>query len=77
MFSKIDFWKLMINCIPYKIGLSNYLSSEQNITKEISVRPIIERPYIDLYAFNSTNGPLLCGPLVSIVREFIKREKSL
>ena len=71
----IHFWKLLINCIPFEIGLSNYLPNEHNLTKEISVLPIIERPYIDLY--NLTKGQFLCRPVVSIVREFIKREKSL
>ena len=60
------------NCIPWKVGQLNLLG-EQNLTKVIYVQPIIEFPYIQ----RIINESLICGPIVSVIREFIKREKSL
>ena len=59
-------------CIEYIEGIFS-LGTDLNTSREISVMPIFEPPY--LTRFDSSQA-FMCGPIVAIVKEVIIKEKA-
>ena len=65
------------NCIELSPEIINYNGDDENITKTIIVQPIVEPPYLRRLELIPPLLDQICGPVALLVKEFVKREKSL